>query len=98
MSWLTDFNNAKDKANAVSWYLLELSELLFQVGNEQLSTKINRMHIDLHNALEEMQKAINENFNEQVKRSEESTANIIKACLARGKMNSNPDFDEEGFE
>lgn len=84
--WLKKYREAERNANAVSWYLRELSELCHEYGNYKIALRLEKMHVDLTKSLEKMNEAISESIDEDLKRAQQGTANMIKACLAMGKL------------
>jgi len=70
-NWLEKYQQGIEKANNVVWYLENLSGLLYEVGNNVLGRRVNKMSVNLSDALKEINGAINQNFNEQVKQCNE---------------------------
>lgn len=86
MNWFDQYKIGLKRIDAASWYLDNLSEILDQAGNTKLSNRIKRVHLDLEKGIKEIDDAVAQNLDEQYKRSQEASANMLKAALAGGEL------------
>lgn len=84
--WFEKYKKALKKADAVSWYIGRISQLLEEVGNTKLSKRLLLKHLDLEQAIEEIDNAVSQNINEQYLLAQQSSANVLKAALAGGEL------------
>jgi hypothetical protein len=79
-------SNHKELAQikSVAYYLEELSENLYQVGNELLSRKICQSASDLFNAVETLKTNNSDSLTLRVEESQQATANMLNMALAIG--------------
>lgn len=84
--WFDQYKIGLKRIDAASWYLDNLSEILDQAGNTKLARRIQRVHQDIEKGIKEMDDAIAQNLDEQYKRSQEASANILRAALAGGEL------------
>jgi len=85
-NWFDQYKTGLKRIDAASFYLDNLSEILYQAGDEKLSKRMRRLHLDLEMGIKEIDDAVAHNMNEQYKQSLESSANILKAALAGGEL------------
>jgi len=89
MSWLTEYQEGKRKIRHIIWYLNNLSDLLDEVGNDKLAYRVSMIHSDLIDAYKQIDDAVTKNLDDQYRQAQESSANVLKACLAGAKIAEN---------
>ena len=74
-------------------HIEDISSLLHEVGLDRLSARINGIYNILCDGLEAIKESHDEDFNQQVKRTQEASANVLKACLAGTKLGREENVD-----
>jgi hypothetical protein len=86
MSWLTEYQEGRKRVERAIWNLNNLSNLLDEVGNDKLAYRISMIHDNLMEAHVQIDKAVMGNLDSQYKQAQQSSANVLKACLAGVKL------------
>lgn len=80
--WLKKHHEAVEDISICIVNLQSIGSLLYNVGLDKLEARVNGVHNKLSDALEKLQESMDENLDEGYKRAQESSANVLKACLA----------------
>lgn len=84
--WLEKFRKGQKKLDYSLWYLGNISNVLYQSGNEKLSHRIRKVYDNLLEASNELDECIKQHIYEEYKLSQEASANILKTALAGGQL------------
>jgi len=75
-------SNATKELMSISYELDNLSRAFFTTGNDIMAEKMNLLAVRVESCQLDIRKSMGENISDQLQRSQESTGNIMRACLA----------------
>ena len=93
--WLEQIRKATSIIFDAAYIIKQKAASFYDIGNEIFSVELNLMADDLLKAQEVINRSVSYAVSEQVKRSGQTTATILKATLAGALLNNGKELNAE---
>ena len=80
--YLDVIHNESDKITSCAYHLEALSRAFYETGNSVIGGQLDTIATDLHEARSEISGAVSKNINNEYQQAQQSSMNVVKACLA----------------